>query len=176
MTSGYLSQKLEVRTTPEKGGNAVYASKALKKNEVLAVWGGQVVTLEQVLALPRDEQGHTIQIYEELYLAPMGMDEPADYINHSCNPNAGICGQITLVAMRDINAGEEITFDYAMADSSSFDEFDCACGAPNCRGRVSGNDWKRPELWGRYDGYFSTYLQIKIDRMHKNNWIEVDSR
>lgn len=165
MTSGYLSPKLEVRNAPEKGGYAVYARTGLKKNEVLAVWGGLVVTFEQVLALPHDQQGHTIQVHEGLYLAPIGMDEPADYINHSCNPNAGINGQITLVAMREIAANEEITFDYAMADSSSYDEFNCACGAAHCRGRVSGNDWKRPELWTRYDGYFSTYLQKRIDKL-----------
>ena len=167
MTSGYLSPKLELRELPEKGGQAVYARAALKKNELLAGWGGRIATLEQVQALPRAEQGHTIQVYDELYLAPFDMEEPADFINHSCDPNAGISGQICLVAMRDIAAGEEISFDYAMADSSSFDEFDCACGAAVCRGRVSGEDWKRPELWARYDGYFSTYLQIRIDRMRK---------
>jgi SET domain-containing protein len=168
MTTGYLSPKLEVRAAPNQGGFAVYALKPLKKNEVLAVWGGQVVTLEQVLALPREEQGHTIQIYDELYLAPLEMAEPADYVNHSCNPNAGLCGQISLVAMRDISVGEEITFDYAMSDSSSFDEFDCTCGAPNCRGKVTGNDWQRPELWKRYEGYFSAYLQRKIEKLKGN--------
>jgi len=156
MTTGYLSEKLEVREAPEKGGKAVYSRLEIKKNEILAVWGGQVITLEQVLSLPQSEMGHTIQIHDALYLAPLDMEEPADFINHCCNPNAGVCGQITLVAMRDIEIGEEITFDYAMADSSSFDEFDCACGAENCRGRVSGDDWKRVELWSRYDGYFST--------------------
>lgn len=165
MTTGYLSPRLEVRIAPDKGGYAVYALKTIKKNELLAVWGGKVVTLAEVLALPQDERGHTIQIFDELYLAPMDMEEPADYVNHSCDPNAGICGQISLVAMREIIPGEEITFDYAMADSSSFDEFDCACGAATCRGRVSGDDWKRPELWKRYDGYFSTYLQQRINRL-----------
>lgn len=165
MTTGYLSPRLEVRIAPDKRGYAVYALGALIKNEVLAVWGGKVVTLKQVLALPPEEQGHTIQIYDELYLAPLDMEEPADYVNHSCAPNAGICGQISLVAMRDIAPGEEITFDYAMADSSSFDEFDCACGAAACRGRVCGEDWKRPELWKRYDGYFSTYLQQRIKKL-----------
>lgn len=168
MTTGYLSPKLEVRLAPEKGGYAVFAIKPIAKDEVLAVWGGQVVTLEQVLALPPDEQGHTIQIYDELYLAPMDMVESADNVNHSCDPNAGLRGQITLAAMRPIAPGEEITFDYAMADSSSFDEFDCACGSPRCRGRVTGDDWKRRELWKRYDGYFSTYLQKRIERMRNS--------
>lgn len=169
MTTGYLSDKLEVRDAPEKGGKAVYSRFEIKKNDILAVWGGQVITLEQVLTLPHSEKGHTIQIYEGLYLAPLDMEEPADYINHCCSPNAGICGQITLVAMRDIQIGEEITFDYAMADSSSFDEFECACGSEHCRGKVSGNDWKRTELWSRYDGYFSTYLQNRIDTLNKRN-------
>jgi uncharacterized protein len=167
MTSGYLSPKLEARAAPEKGGQAVYARCPLKKNELLAVWGGRVVTLDQVLALPRAEQGHTIQVYDQLYLAPLDMEDPADFINHSCNPNAGICGQISLVAMRDIAPNEEITFDYAMADSSSFDEFACHCGAATCRGVVSGADWKRPELWSRYDGYFSTYLQLRIEQLRQ---------
>jgi hypothetical protein len=165
MATGYLSPKLEVRAAPEKGGFAVFAREALARDEMLVGWGGRVVTLDEVLALPREERGHTIQVDEALYLAPIGLEEPADYINHSCNPNAGIRGQIILVAMRAIAAGEEITFDYAMSDSSSFDEFECACGAPNCRGRVSGNDWQRPELWKRYDGYFSVYLQRRIKSM-----------
>ena len=167
MTSGYLSPKLEVRLAPEKGGNAVYASQPVEKDELLAVWGGRVATLAEVLALTPEQQGHTIQVFDELYLAPIDMEEPADCINHSCDPNAGICGQISLVAMRDIAVNEEITFDYAMADSSSFDEFDCACGAATCRGRVSGSDWQRPELWARYDGYFSTYLQARIDQLRR---------
>jgi hypothetical protein len=165
MTSGYLSPKLEVRPAPQKGGNAVYATQPLEKDELIAMWGGRIASLEEILALPRDQQGHTIQVGEGLYLAPIEMEEPADYVNHSCNPNAGLWGQIGLVAMRPIAPGEEITFDYAMADSSSYDEFDCACGAPGCRGRVSGADWQRPELWQRYDGYFSAYLQKRIDRL-----------
>lgn len=164
MTSGYLSPKLEVRNAPEKGGFAVYACVPLTKNELLAVWGGRVATLEEVLSLSREEQGHTIQIYDDLYLAPIDMEEPADMINHSCDPNAGISGQIVLLAMRDIAAGEEITFDYAMSDSSAFDEFECSCGTRKCRGQVTRNDWQIPDLWVRYDGYFSNYLQIKIDQ------------
>ena len=167
MASGYLSPKLEVRAAPEKGGFAVYAREALVKDEMLVGWGGRVVTLDVVLALAREEQGHTIQVDAALYLAPIGMEEPADYINHSCNPNAGIRGQVVLVAMRPIAAGEEITFDYAMADSTSFDEFPCACGAPTCRGQVSGEDWQRPELWARYDGYFSAYLQRRIEKLRR---------
>ena len=74
-------------------------------------------------------------------------------------------GQISLVAMRDIAPGEEVCFDYAMSDGSDYDEFDCACGASRCRGRIQGTDWMNPELIARYDGYFSPYLRRRIELM-----------
>lgn len=162
---GYLSQKLEVRAAPEKGGFAVFCIQAIEKDELLAIWSGEILSLEQVESLSAEERSHTVQIDEGFFLGPAGPGDPSECINHSCNPNAGIRGQISLVAMRPIDAGEEITFDYAMTDGATFDEFPCACGSPSCRGRVSGGDWKRPELWASYQGYFSAYLQRRIDAL-----------
>jgi SET domain-containing protein len=62
-----------------------------------------------------------------------------EFVNHSCLPNAGIRGQVVLVAMRAIASDEEITYDYAMSDGSSFDVFACNCGAASCRRRVTGD-------------------------------------
>jgi hypothetical protein len=168
MTNSYLSPKLEVRAAPEKGGFAVYAREALAREELLCVWTGRIVSQAQLPGLTEAEKSHTIQVDEEMFLAPFSLDEePADFVNHSCQPNAGIRGQVSLVAMRAIAPGEEITFDYAMADSTPYDEFTCSCGAPMCRGRVSAEDWQRPELWQRYEGYFSSYLQRRIDRLNR---------
>jgi hypothetical protein len=41
------------------------------------------------------------------------------------------------------------------------------CGSPNCRGLITEEDWKIPELQKKYDGYFSWYLQEKIDGIKK---------
>ena len=60
--------------------------------------------------------------------------------------------------MRDITVGETLTFDYAMADGSEYDEFTCACGSTSCRGRVTGTDWQRTDLQQRHAGYCSPYL------------------
>jgi hypothetical protein len=160
----YLSPKLEVRAEPEKGGFGIYAIEVVAAGEVVSVWGGYVVDVEQLNTLPHDVQQHSVQIEEGLYLATIGGAETADYINHSCDPNLGLRGQITLVALRDIEAGEEVAFDYAMTDSTPYDEFECRCGSVNCRGTVRGDDWKLPELWAKYAGYFSPYLQRRIDR------------
>ena len=121
-------------------------------------------------ALPVYVQQHSLQVEEDLYLVPDAVDEPADFVNHACEPNAVLSGQITLVARRDIEIDEEICFDYAMSDGGPYDEFECACGAPNCRGKITGNDWQRPELWERYAGHFSPYLQRRIGLRARRIW------
>lgn len=48
-----------------------------------------------------------------------------------------------------------------------FDDYDgqmpCNCTTDGCRQVVGGRDWQRLDLQRRYDGYFSWYLQRKID-------------
>lgn len=163
--TAYLSPKLDAGPHDDKGGLGVYAKAPVRAGEVLVVWGGDVMNAEKFSELPIYVQQHSLQVEEDLYLVPDAVDEPADFVNHSCEPNAVLSGQITLVARRDIAVDEEICFDYAMSDGGPYDEFECACGAPNCRGRVTGNDWQRPELWERYAGHFSPYLQRRIERL-----------
>lgn len=118
---------------------------------------------------------YALQIDEDLVIGAANADEleDTDFLNHSCEPNAGIRGQIVLAAMRDIAAGEEITFDYAtvlssakhtVGDHRSSYGFDCRCSTPSCRGRVTDDDWRIPELQRRYAGWFSLYLEKKIER------------
>jgi hypothetical protein len=130
--------------------------------ELIAVWSGRLVSADELDDLPEDIRRHTAQVEESLYLASLTPDEPPDYINHSCEPNAGLDGQIAIVAMQLIRPGDEVTIDYAMCDGSPYDEFDCACGSVQCRGRVTGNDWRDPLLWKRYAGHFSPYLLRRI--------------
>ena len=163
----YVSPKLEVRQLPHKGGHGIFALEPIQAGELLVLWGGVVTPANEFFQLPAEVRRYSIQIEEELFLVPEWPPEPASFINHSCDPNAGLSGQIALVAMRDIAAGEEICFDYAMSDGSPYDEFECHCGASTCRGRVTGDDWRRPELWERYAGYFSPYLQRRIERLRR---------
>jgi hypothetical protein len=160
--SSYLSPKLQGRLKTNGTGNGIFARESLKKSELLAVFGGVVYQADAFAALPDRERSLSIQVEENLFLVPERIAE-GDYVNHSCNPNAGLLGQIVLVAMRDIQPGEEVCFDYAMSDTTPYDEFDCACGAADCRGRVTGDDWRIPALQQRYAGYFTPYVQRRID-------------
>ncbi len=164
LTYSFCSPKLQLRSCPHKGGLGLFAIQTIQKGELLAMWGGQIVTGEQLATLPTDRQTHGIQIHDDLFMVPLVHGETADYFNHSCEPNCGLDSPISLVAMRTIEVGEEATFDYAMSDSSDYDEFECQCGSPTCRKVISGRDWQRPELQQRYVGYFSPYLQRRIAR------------
>ena len=106
-----------------------------------------------------------IQLTEDLFIAPGTQDERHGsmlYVNHCCDPNVAIQGQIVLVAMRDIRAGEELTIDWATTDDLD-EEMRCRCGSPHCRGVISGKDWMKPELQAKYRGWFCWFLQRKID-------------
>lgn len=156
----YVSPKLEVRQTELKDFG-LFATAPIEKGELLLIMGGDIINPQQL-----SQQDHTfsIQIEENLYICPIGLQK-AYRINHSCEPTVGPVGQITFLALRDIAVDEEISYDYAMTDGTAYDEFECHCGGKHCRGLISGDDWKRPELWERYEGHFSPYLQRRIEKL-----------
>ena len=75
---------------------------------------------------------------------PEAVRHPTNFLNHSCDPNAGYDGTDAIVALRPIAAGEEIRMDYGTFSFSFDHEFACRCGAPACRGKVTASDW--PDL------------------------------
>jgi SET domain-containing protein len=163
----YLNSKCEARDHTE-GGCGVFATAMIAKDELVSLWGGRIVRKDELVpSMPRFTQ-RVLQMDEDLYLLTAEELEPNDCFNHSCNPNLGFFGQIGLIAMRRIEVGEELLFDYAMSDGGPYDEFECYCASTNCRKKVTGNDWKLPELWEKYKGYFSPYLARRIESLRAN--------
>ncbi len=164
MVSTWINPKAARGTPSEIAGLGLVSVEAISKDEVVAVKGGHVVTTEQLRSLPERLQNSDVQITDDLHLVALAAEEYDAvmlFINHSCEPNVGFAGNVVLVAMRDIDAAEELTTDYAM-----FDDYEgfmaCTCGRPACRGRVDGRDWQRPDLQARYRGYFSWYLNRRM--------------
>ena len=73
---------------------------------------------------------------------PEGVRHPVNFINHSCEPNAGYDGKDQIVALRRIATGEEIRMDYGTYSFSFDHAFTCSCGAWACRGKVTRDDWR----------------------------------
>jgi hypothetical protein len=162
----HLSPKTEKRASPVHG-TGLFALETIRRDEIVAVKGGYVMTraewarLEPVVGLAAE-----IHVTPDLVIAPRSASEYQGcmmHLNHSCDPNVGVEGQIAFVAMRDVAAGEELALDYAMMDDHE-ESMTCGCRSPSCRGTVTGKDWQRSDLQHRYDGYFSAYLAKRIAR------------
>lgn len=152
---------MEVR--PIRGGLGLFATAPFSAGEIIAIYSGRVVNGRDFALLDEDTRRHALQVEDDFYLTPL-VEEPSDFVNHACDPSAWFEGATTLVARRALHLGDEITYDYATTDGSPYDEFECGCGAPLCRGRVSGDDWRRPELHARYGAHFSPYLLRRLGR------------
>ncbi len=140
-------------------GTGLLAQERIAQGELIAVWGGHLMTFYELQQLSEDVRGHPVQIWHNLFVGPVDINslEPVDYMNHSCDPNCGVKGQIIVVARRDIAPGEELTFDYSTTDTVGLD-MECSCGAPSCRRRVTSDEWESPEFRRRHEGYLSTYI------------------
>jgi hypothetical protein len=162
--SSWFNPKTEKRTS-QLHGRGLFAREPISAGEIVAVKGG-IIMDAAAFALVRDAVSPAeIQIEDDLYIAP-GSAEDVEAnllcLNHSCQPNVGVRGQITFVAMWNIPAGAELTIDYAMIDGNPAERMACSCGAPECRRNITGNDWRLRELQQRYAGYFSRYLQERF--------------
>ena len=116
----WLSPKARVKTS-KTHGTGVFAIEHIRKDERIAIFGGDVMLIDEIKNFPKNIEEYTLQIEERFVLGLRNESdiEDSDFLNHSCNPNSGFKGQIFLVAMRDIKKHEEITFDYAMVVSKS---------------------------------------------------------
>ncbi|CAB4364930.1 MAG: SET domain-containing protein-lysine N-methyltransferase [Actinobacteria bacterium] len=161
MSVSYLTPKARPVLVGAAGRGSV-AVEHIKTGEVIVAFGGRAMVRDEFDLLPEGQRARSIQIEDDLYLSGAPEPEPADFINHSCQPNCGLSGATVLLAMRDIEPGEPLTYDYATSDGSDYDEFDCMCGVDTCRGKVTGQDWMLPDLQLRYRGWFSPYIANRI--------------
>ncbi len=171
----WKSPNILIKKTKNRG-LGVFANKVINKNELILVMGGYIFDIEDENNLNKFNEDKPIEISQDFSISPITIKETESMIqhsiNHSCQPNCGWKGQLFLVAMKKINKGEEVVYDYATImhsnnDSETYFKMVCECGSRKCRGVVTEDDWKLPELQKKYDGYFQWYLQDKIDCLKK---------
>jgi hypothetical protein len=113
-----------------------YTTRPIRKGTLIVEYVGECLTYEQADDLYDD--------FPTTYL--FGLDGGkkiidgfgvAAFVNHSCKPNCEtdqIRGRMWIIALRDIEAGEELTYDYNLFDGE--DDAPCSCGARRCRGSL----------------------------------------
>lgn len=166
----WMNPKLEVRDT-KKYGKGVFTKEDIKKEETIAILGGYIKSIIEEEKLKNSVSDEGVQISEDFCLGvliPKDLED-SSFFNHSCDPNAGFRGQIILAAMKKIEKGKQVTFDYAMVLSrtkgAKFYKTKCYCGCKKCRGFITDDDWKDAKIQNKYKGYFQFYLQEKINKL-----------
>jgi len=141
-------------------GIGTFAKEPIAKDETVAVYGGIIVPIKEIEKYREKIGGiRGIQLSEEFFICPT--EKEGGLFNHSCQPNLGYNGQILIVAIKNINKGEELVFDYSFSESS-FKSFTCTCGTPACRKTIKETDWQDPEFQKKYSGYFTQNLKDRI--------------
>lgn len=79
----------------------------------------------------KDIADHAIQIGPHMWRD----SDRARYMNHSCDPNCGFMDEFRLRALRIIQPGEELTFDYDTCEDSDW-RMKCRCGSALCRKNI----------------------------------------
>ncbi|MFC1705852.1 SET domain-containing protein [Planctomycetota bacterium] len=162
MNKSWMSRKVRVAPNSVRG-RGIVAFAHIVMGEPILVWGGAGYTN----AAGVQHNKAVMQWDDNVFSCEVGgEDEEPFLVNHSCDPNAWMSDAFTICARRDIGPGEEITADYALweADESYVSPWVCRCGSQLCRGRVTGTDWKDPNLQKRYRSHFSPLLNKRIER------------
>ena len=132
----------------------------------MIVWGGRLISDSDVAelqaALEATGAEYSCAAVDEGLNVLQQPDDPLRYGNHSCDPNLWMVDSITQAARRDIAVGEEVTTDYGTVSVIRSWQMECRCGSRLCRGVVTGEDWRRPDLRERYRDHFMPFLNERI--------------
>lgn len=154
--------------------DGVLVAAPVSKGEKLMEFGGQLVGRADAEDQERYRVRSVWMVGDDTFLAlPIDDTEPSldENLNHSCDANAWLADAVTLVAKRDIAVGDEVTMDQGTWNFDvaeyTVDAEDCTCGAPDCRVRLTENDWQLPVVQERYRGYFHPIVQAMIDGLRR---------
>jgi hypothetical protein len=158
----WLDPRIDIRASTIDG-KGLFATAPIAAGDVVAVIGGRLHR-DADTGGPGPSDHSSVAIDEGVNLV-QASDDPLQYGNHSCDPNLWMRDEVTVVARRAIQSGEELTIDYAIQTGYEGWSMNCRCGAANCRGVVSGLDWRDPQLQQEYAGHWSPFLQRRINRL-----------
>ncbi|MDG7007783.1 MAG: SET domain-containing protein-lysine N-methyltransferase [Nitrososphaerota archaeon] len=107
--------------------------------------------------IPERDWEFCVQVGHDRYVVPR-RGSFGRYVNHSCDPNCVIRGAGRVVARRDIEKGEEITFDYSTNVGWGPYRMKCMCGARNCRKTIRSYPHLPASLKRKYGRNVSAFL------------------
>lgn len=119
-------------------GLGVFADEPIPARRKIGEMRGESISVKEARRRAKGRARiHIVEVSETRAVDATDSPEPMRNINHCCAPNAVLRirqGRVEFYALRDIEAGEEITCHYG--DSHHEGRLRCRCGAPNCSGKL----------------------------------------
>jgi uncharacterized protein len=138
--------KIQVRVAPSRiAGQGLFAVEPIKKGTRIIQYIGEKISSRERSRRLAAGNAYIFHLTYRYAIDGQTLENMARYINHSCDPNCVVektSDTIWIVALRDITAGEELTYNYGY-DTSNYQENPCNCGSPSCCGYILAR-----EYWG----------------------------
>ena len=119
-------------------GKGCFATRSFTRRHKIAEYAGERISNAEARRRAHRKTLRICEVNSRWSLDGSRGGNGTHYINHSCNPNAFmqiLYDHILFIALRDIDAGEEITIDYETTLHP--DDKRCICGTTTCRGTIN---------------------------------------
>ena len=130
-----------VKQNSDTNQKALFAQQSFQPGEMIIEFFAGTIAAEPTYLTLQIDVGKHITMQPEFL----------QYINHSCAPNVFFdTTAMQLVALKEIQKGEEMTFFYPSTEWEMIQPFNCYCGSDNCIGRIQGAAFLTKNLWKQY--------------------------
>lgn len=133
-------------------GKGVFAGQAFASGDFIIEFKGKVLKAGSMPVPYNRVEDHFVQIGKDYYMGPSG--EIDDFVNHSCNPNSGLVikgKRAYLFAIKDIELGGQILWDYSTTMDEDGWEMKCNCRAKCCRKKIRDYKYLPKSIRRRYE-------------------------
>jgi|ERR1041385_5239481 SET domain-containing protein len=124
-------------------GTGAFAKQLIGRDERVVEYRGEKISRTESMRRCAENNQYIFRLSDEYDLDGDVEWNPGRFLNHSCQPNCEAFledGGIWIVALRDVSAGEELTFNYGF-DLEDYRNYPCNCGAPGCVGFIVAEEF-----------------------------------
>lgn len=141
----------ERRQKLSNGQNALFALRSYQPGDVIADFSAGTISAEPTYLTVQVGVGKHITLQPEFL----------QYINHSCDPNVFFnTATMQLVALKELQPEEEMTFFYPSTEWKMTQSFNCYCGSPHCIGKIKGAAYLSKEAQEKY--HLTYFIQQQL--------------
>jgi uncharacterized protein len=136
-------------------GKGIFTVKKIKKDETVFRLIGNKLVIKHKPGCNCQICRMCIEVGKNLWFYPKSFGR---YLNHSCDCSCGI-KRGYVVALKDLDIGDEITIDYSTTTADRNWTQKCSCGNKNCRKMIQSVQFMPKKMFNKYQNYMPAYVR-----------------